>query len=382
LQQAVRLHLLADVPVGIFLSSGMDSTAIAALAAREHPGIHTFTVAFPEADDSESALARQTAARLGTAHRELPLGGEQMLAQLGAAVAALDQPSMDGINTYFVSWAARQAGLKVALSGLGGDELFGGYRTFRAAPQLERLRSAARWLPASLRKALAPLVARTAGTPDAQRKLAAAWRAPETLPHPFYFARLLFAPAQVGKLLSHGAGAADSPWRQWLAEAAAESAEWDKFSRTAWLESRSYLASTLLRDTDAMSMAHSLEVRVPLLDHVLYETVMKLPLSAKYRPGAPKALLAEALGELLPAEIVRQPKRTFTLPWEYWLRGPLQEHVAAGLQQLTPALGTALNESAVRQVWADFLARRTSWSRPWSLFVLNEWVRRHVDGAG
>ncbi len=382
LEQSVRQHLIADVPVGVFLSSGIDSTAIAALAAREHPGIYTFTVVFPEADYSESALAQRIAERLGTRHRELLLTSDEMLEQLDAAVAALDQPSMDGINTYFVSWAVRQAGLKVALSGLGGDEVFGGYSTFRAAPRLRRLSAIGHWLPAPVRAALAPFVARAADSPDARRKLAAAWRAPGALPHPFYFTRLLFAPEPVRRLLYRSTGSDHSAWRQWLATAAAECADWDEFSRTSWLESRSYLVNTLLRDTDAMSMAHSLEVRVPLLDHVLFETVAHLPAALKNRPGRQKALLVQSLGALLPPEILRQPKRTFTLPWEHWLRGPLQKNVAAGLQRLTPALQTALNESAVRQVWEDFLARRTSWSRPWSLFVLNAWARRHLEGAG
>lgn len=378
LEHSIRLHLLADVPVGIFLSSGMDSTAVAALAARLHPGIHTFTVVFPEADYSESALAQQTARSLQTTHRELPLSGKEMLVRIEAAVAALDQPSMDGVNTYFVSWAVRQAGLKVALSGLGGDEVFGGYRTFHYASWLERMCRLSGRLPSALRAALVPLLRRAADSPDAQRKLLAAWQNPGALPHPFYFTRLLFAPEQVRALL-RDAGTSDKVWRRWLGHAAEESAGWDGFSRTSWLELRSYLVNTLLRDTDAMSMAHSLEVRVPLLDHVLVETVGRLPVAVKRRPGNPKALLVEALGTLLPAEVVRQPKRTFTLPWEHWLRGPLQENVAAQLRQLTPTLKAALNERAVQQVWEDFLARRTSWSRPWSLFVLNAWVQRYIE---
>src|SRR5262249_52024921 len=121
LEDAVRSHLIADVPLGMFLSSGLDSTAIAALAARERSGLHTFTIVFPEQEYSEAPLARETASRLGCEHREFLVSSEQMQAHLTDAVGALDQPSMDGINTYFVSWAARQVGLKVAISGLGGD---------------------------------------------------------------------------------------------------------------------------------------------------------------------------------------------------------------------------------------------------------------------
>ena len=112
LEDAVATHLVADVPVGVFLSSGLDSTAIAALASRARAGIHTFTVAFPDAEFSEAEIARRTASRLGTEHTELTLSDREMLARLDEAIAAFDQPSMDGINTYFVSWAARQAGFE------------------------------------------------------------------------------------------------------------------------------------------------------------------------------------------------------------------------------------------------------------------------------
>src|SRR5437879_7522090 len=139
LEDVIRSHLIADVPLGIFLSSGIDSTALTALASRQRRNVHTFTVVFPEQDFSEGELARQTAERFGTQHQELQLSGEEMQARLEEAVSSLDQPTMDGINMYIVSWGVRQAGLKVALSGLGGDEIFGGYRTFHWTPHLARL---------------------------------------------------------------------------------------------------------------------------------------------------------------------------------------------------------------------------------------------------
>ena len=138
LEKAIDSHLIADVPVGVFLSSGIDSTALVALAAQKRAAVHTVTVVFPEQEFSEAALARRTAQRFGTKHQEFELSGANMLVRLGEAVSAFDQPSMDGINSYFVSWAARQAGLKVALSGLGGDEMFGGYSTFRSTPEAHR----------------------------------------------------------------------------------------------------------------------------------------------------------------------------------------------------------------------------------------------------
>ena len=126
-------------------------------------------------------------------------------------------------------------------------------------------------------------------------------------------------------------------------------------------------------------MSHSLEVRVPFLDHPLVEFVLGLPRAEKNRDGKPKALLVEALRDLLPDEILSQRKRTFTLPWEKWLRGPLRERVQSGLANLSPALQSFIAVGRVQDVWKNFLAGQTSWSRPWSLYVLNEWTRRHME---
>jgi asparagine synthase (glutamine-hydrolysing) len=125
-------------------------------------------------------------------------------------------------------------------------------------------------------------------------------------------------------------------------------------------------------------MAQSLEVRVPLLDTPVVEFVGSLPENARWRPGAQKALLVEALGDLLPQEIVRQPKRTFTLPWEQWLRGPLRARLEKSFANLAPSLAPHLRVEGVRAIWTAFLGGKTSWSRPWSLFVLNEWCRQHL----
>ena len=141
------------------------------------------------------------------------------------------------------------------------------------------------------------------------------------------------------------------------------------------------MLNTLLRDTDSMSMHHSLEVRVPLLNHELVEFIEALPDKTKASARAPKALLREAVKDLLPAEILFQPKRPFTLPWEHWLRGKLGIEVAWRLKTLAPSLALILDSEAVESVWRGFSSNRIGWTRPWSLFVLNEWVRRHIDEA-
>jgi asparagine synthase (glutamine-hydrolysing) len=390
LEDAVRAHLIADVPVGLFLSSGLDSSAIAALAARAQAGIRSFTLTFPGTPFDESELARAVAARCGTQHTEVPLDGDAVLSRLDEALAALDQPTMDGINTYFVSWAARELGLKVALSGLGGDELFAGYPTFVDTPRLARLIQFAWFVPAALRRTFSPLLAAVfpwQSTPDAARKVVAAWAYPDALPHPYFFARTLFPPGQVDRLIEprfrpstvHADGVTLEPtWLGWLERVADEARKLGPFAGISWLELRTYTTSTLLRDTDSVSMARSLEVRAPLLDTPLVEFVGSLSESARHRPGTQKALLVEALRGLLPREILSQPKRSFTLPWEEWLRGPLRSRLEASFSDPARPLAPLLRQGGIQSVWADFLTGKTTWSRPWSLYVLNEWCRRHL----
>jgi len=390
LEDAVSAHLIADVPVGLFLSSGLDSGAIAALASRARGGIQSFTLTFPGTRFDEAELAQLAAKRFKTRHKEVPLSGEAVLARLDEALGALDQPTMDGINTYFVSWAARQVGLKVALSGLGGDELFAGYPTFADTPRLSKLIRCAWFVPAALRRMTAPLVAGLGarqGSLDAGRKAAAAWVYPDILPHPYFYARTLFPPGQLERIIeprfrpstvSADGVTLEPTWLGWLGRTADEARKLEPLAGISWLEMRTYMTSTLLRDTDAVSMAQSLEIRVPLLDTLLVEFVGSLPDAARRRPHAQKALLVEALGDLLPQEILAQSKRTFTLPWEEWLREPLRARMEASFADPEPSLAAYLRSGGARLVWADFLAGKTSWSRPWSLYVLNEWCRRHL----
>jgi len=390
LEDAVRAHLIADVPVGLFLSSGLDSGAIAALAAREHPGIQSFTLAFPGTEYDESDLTRQVAARCGTQHKEVPLGGDAVTDRLDEVLNALDQPSMDGANTYFVSWAAREVGLKVALSGLGGDELFAGYPTFSSTPKLGRLAAIATLLPGAVRRLTQGAVRGMFGlgmTDDAAAKAAAAWSDAGRLPHAYFFARALFAPADLTRLTeprfrpsSIGADGTtlEPTWMGWLQRAADEARRMESIGAVSWMEMRTYMASTLLRDTDSVSMARSLEVRVPLLDTPLVEFVCALPDEARRVKNRQKALLVDALQDLLPPEIVAQKKRTFTLPWEQWLRGPLKGKLEASFGDIAAPLREHLKADGVKSVWQSFLGGKTTWSRPWAIFVLNEWCRRNI----
>jgi len=391
LEDAVRAHLIADVPVGLFLSSGLDSSAVAAFAVRAQKGIQSFTLSFPDTPYDEAPLARRVAEATGTHHTEVPLKGTDMLMRLDEAVSSLDQPTMDGINTYFVSWAAREVGLKVALSGLGGDELFAGYRTFSDTPRLMRLELLARFVPLAFRRVSSPLISgllAKLGSADAGRKAGDAWLAPNVFPHPYFFTRLLFPPSDLWRLTEprfrSSAVAADGvtldpTWLGWLERTADQARELEPVAGVSWLEMRTYMASTLLRDTDSVSMARSLEVRVPLLDTPLVEFMCALPDEARVRPESSKALLRAALEGLLPPEIFQQAKRTFTLPWEDWMRNSLRPRLESSFLNLAPALAEHLHPNGVQAVWENFQRGQTTWSRPWSLYVLNEWCRKHLS---
>jgi asparagine synthase (glutamine-hydrolysing) len=391
LEDAVRAHLIADVPVGLFLSSGLDSSAIAVLAGRAQKGIQSFTLTFPDTAYDEGPLARIVAERAGTHHTEVPLHGTDMLARLEEAIAALDQPTMDGINTYFASWAAREVGLKVALSGLGSDELFGGYQSFADTPKLVRLEAVSRFVPGAFRRISAPVVNSLLsrnGALDAARKATDAWLVPDALPHPYFFARLLFPPTAVSRLaearyrnssVAKDGVTLDPTWLAWLERTSDQAGKMEPFAGVSWLEMRTYMASTLLRDTDCVSMARSLEVRVPFLDTPLVEFVNALPDGARIQPGVSKGLLRAALAGLMPPEILDQKKRTFTLPWEQWLRTSLKPRVESSLKELAPVLEGQLHAAGVKMVWDSFEHGGTTWSRPWSLYVLNEWCRHHLS---
>jgi asparagine synthase (glutamine-hydrolysing) len=278
----------------------------------------------------------------------------------------------------------------VALSGLGGDELFAGYRTFTDTPRLVKLEQVSRFVPSAFRRISAPLVNTILsrnGSIDAARKASDAWLVPDALPHPYFFTRLLFPPSEIGRLIEPryrtSTVARDGvmlgpTWLGWLENVADQAHAKELSAGVSWLEMRTYMVTTLLRDTDSVSMARSLEVRVPFLDTPLVEFACALPDAARIRPGVHKGLLRAALGGLIPPEILKQRKRTFTLPWEDWLRKALQPRVAGSLKDLQPKLAKHLHSAGVQMVWDNFERGRTTWSRPWSLYVLNEWCRRQL----
>ena len=378
LRDAVVSHLASDVPVGVFLSGGIDSSSLVAVLSHNGVRANTFSLVFREEEFNEGPYSRAVARRFGTEHHEIPVSLDDTLTALPPALRAMDQPTIDGINTYLVSAKARAAGVKVALTGLGADEMFAGYSNFRRVPRMESVVRQFGRLPRFARRPLSASIALFAGKSDRNRKLVEMTGSRDSIVHPYFLARMLFAPAEREALFSApDYQASKQSIDRVLQESVAESQSLDPVNRVSYLESHFYMRNTLLRDSDFMSMAHGLELRVPFLDRALVEACFRIPGDKKLQGDLPKSLLLASLGVELPREIVNRPKRGFTLPFERWLRGELRPIVEDALLKSNWDQ-TSISTCAVREVWNRFLAGETSWSRPWSLFVLKRWCEQNL----
>jgi asparagine synthase (glutamine-hydrolysing) len=379
LQHCVEKQARSEVPLAIFLSGGIDSSSLVALARNLGIAPNTFSLVFDEPAYSEAPYSRMVAQQFQTHHHEVVVSEHEALNALHAALSAMDQPSVDGFNTYLVCQAARRAGFKVALSGLGADEMFGRYATFLSVPYMERFAQAWCYLPSFMRSSLAAVCIQMMPGSDQKSKLASLLRGRDCL-HPYLLARTLFLPDQVNKMLSNwqhlDASATFTP--PWMREVEGL----DPVNRVSYLEARGCMLNTLLRDADVMSMAHGVELRVPFLDPKLVELLFTLRGEWKLDSKLPKHLLIKALPKPLPSEVVGRRKRGFELPFEHWLRGSMRHELEATFAQIERGpLSDVFNADGIKDVWGRFLARKTSWSRPWSLFVLQRWCETNSVAA-
>ena len=359
IERSVEEHLLSDVPVACFLSGGIDSSIITAVAARalRKGRLCTFAVGFPHREFDETSVAEEVAQRYGTDHRRIEVTDEEAIVLVKEAVDKMDAPSVDAINTYIVSRKVAQQGIKVALSGLGADELFGGYPSFRDTGWL-RLLSA---IPKSIRaqfSGMGALGARIADIPAGDLTAMAIWR------------RRLWTDGMLRE-----AGLDATPLH---IEVPPELP--DNFSRISWAELTVYTRQMLLRDSDQMSMASSLELRVPFLDRDLMEYVLSLHTREKTRYSGVKGLLVQACRDLLPTSVYNRPKMGFSLPMDAWMRGPLKEFSSDGLGQIEH-LGL-IPPAAIARLRAQFTEGKMHWTRIWSLAVLGHYLKRVGAGVG
>jgi asparagine synthase (glutamine-hydrolysing) len=369
--ETVKLHLISDVPLAVFLSGGVDSTAVAAAAAAQAGEVHTISVAFAEADADERRFAAAAAGAIGTNHHVAELSAAAILADIEEAVAALDQPSFDGINSWFVSREAVRLGFKVALSGAGGDELAGGYTSFRRAVRARSAmkvpggRMAARMAGHALQR-LRP------GSKGGQLGLAFG-----VLERMYQTQYALFSTGTLRQILKNSD--AVTPWgldQERASSLDAEIASLSTLQAVTVLESEMFLGDRLLRDMDSVSMAHSLEVRVPLVDTFLCDGLAGLTDEDRYLPIGEKRLLRRQSRNVLPDSFFSRPKRGFEFPMDSWMRGPLKALIEARLLDPQQCAAIGLRETEVAKIWRRFIDRPGAiyWTRPWALFSLLQWA--------
>jgi asparagine synthase (glutamine-hydrolysing) len=390
LDDAVGLRMIADVPLGAFLSGGVDSsTVVALMQRRSSQRIRTFTIGFTEPAYDESGPARAVAAHLGTDHTELILSPEEAQAAIPLLPRFFDEPFADAsmLPTFLVSRLARQH-VTVSLSGDGGDELFGGYNRYLLAPALWR---AAGRLPGPLRRLGGGMLAGLAGPlaailetaqnallpPDRRQlilrdklqKLAAALSASG---REAFFHSLASFWQRPAELLEHG----NEPATRF-----SDPAAWPRVEDYAvWMmamDLTTYLPGDILHKVDRASMAVALEARVPLLDHRVAEFALSLPLSFKVRDGQGKRLLRRVLYRHVPRELIERPKQGFGLPIDAWLRGPLRDWAESLLAE--PRLrDSGFRPAPVRRAWAEHLSGRANRQyHLWAVLMYQAWRVEH-----
>lgn len=365
---AVRRHLVADVPVGIFLSAGIDSTVIAACAAAAGSNVTAFTVGIgTRYAEDEAGVAATTARLLGIAHEVVPIDEASLKGQWSRWIDALGNPSIDGFNTYLVTKALADRGMKVGLSGLGADELFGGYDVFVKAPKLRRLMRMLAVIPGGVAAGAAERIMALRGRVGAAEKLADILAGNPSLPAIVMGMRRVLSNRRLEAMgLVPPALASTLP------------SDDDAFNVISRTEVSHYMKHTLLRDADANSMSHSLEVRVPFLDMPLVNQTLSWPGAVKSpAPGPGKHLLRKAFARELPTAVTDRRKTGFTLPVGDWMRGEMRSFCEHAIDSLAGV--PFIRAAAVRQTWEHYLRAPSSmlWTRPFALVVLGAYLARH-----
>ena len=365
LQDSVTRQLVSDVPIGVFLGGGLDSGAIVELASRalashDHR-LTTLTVTFDEEEFSEARQAREVAKRFHTNHHDVRVTRDDFLDELPAIFSAMDQPTNDGVNTYFVSKAARQAGLTVVLSGLGGDEVFWGYKHYRWL--VGHAGRVGQW-PSSARRAFAWGAGAWGQIRGKENWMRLGFLDSGSTWQLYLAMRGFFPPQHVMRLLDIDRSTLDLALERHFDDLVSTPAGETSAAAFNRLEFKRYLHDQLLRDTDVFSMAHSIEVRVPFLDRPIVEYAASVRSELKIANGVNKPLLAGALDDPLLASAAAAKKQGFSFPMKRWMTD------AADQLEETALSANLLNPTAVGAMWKEFRAGRLHWSRAWALSVL------------
>ena len=368
MKESVEQHMRADVPFGAFLSGGIDSSLLVGLMSEvRSEKINTFQISFEEEAFDERKYAQLVAKKFSTNHHEINLSANEFLQDIPSAIAAIDFPSGDGPNTYAVSKAAKEAGITVAISGLGGDELFAGYPVFQYMTSIEK--SFVLKLSYPLRKSVSLLLSTFSANRSLRKKSELLGLRQVDLAHAFPLVRKVW---NANELLTRKTKHFEIEKNfKFIFEKDAP-----LLNRVSAAEIESYMQHVLLRDSDQMSMAHSLEIRVPFLDHNVVELATHLSNDLKY-PTSPKKFLTETFADILPDEVVNRKKMGFTLPWSVWMKNELKEFTENGFQELYNQ--DVVNEKVLKNAWNKFLNgnEEKSFISFWHLSVLGHWMKNN-----
>jgi asparagine synthase (glutamine-hydrolysing) len=379
LTASIERRMMSDVPLGAFLSGGIDSSAVVALMAQTSAQpIDTFTVSFAEKRFDESPYADLIAKKFNTRHTTIHLTPDDFLKDLPEALDATDSPSGDGLNTYIVSKATKNGGITVALSGLGGDELFAGYQYSRQFQTLNTRFSPYWQLPKTLRNgALSLAETLLPAHPKRARQLEMLGVDRPSIAAIYPYFRMINTEGSVRALLSTN-GFSDIIIRKLLTDRQLAIEKLPFISQVTVAELLGYTLNVLLKDTDQFSMASALEVREPFFDYTLIEYVLTLPDAWKYDPTTPKNLLVNALAPLLPDSIVHRPKMGFVFPWTHWLLNELRAFCEENINYLSKC--AAFDAFSVKNEWTTFVrsnGKSGSYVKIWQLVVLAHWLRKN-----
>ena len=368
LRESVMQHMRADVPFGAFLSGGIDSSLLVGLMSEvQTEKISTFQISFEEEAFDERKYAQLVAKKFNTDHHEINLSANTFLKDIPAAIASIDFPSGDGPNTYAVSKAAKKAGITVAISGLGGDELFAGYPVFQYMQSIEK--SFLLKLSYPLRKSASAILSAVSSNRSLLKKAELLGLQKANLASAFPLVRNVW---KANELIPRTSKHFEIEKNfNFIFEKDAP-----LLNRVSAAEIESYMQHVLLRDSDQMSMAHSLEIRVPFLDHEVVELATHLSTNLK-NPTSPKKFLTESFADLLPHEVVNRKKMGFTLPWSVWMKNELREFTEEGFKELYKQY--VVNEKVLRKAWNKFLAgnEEKSFISFWHLSVLGHWMKNN-----
>jgi asparagine synthase (glutamine-hydrolysing) len=371
--QSVKRRLVSDVPVGAFLSGGIDSSAVVGLMVEAgDPSPKTFTISFEEKEFDESRYADIIAKKFNTDHTTIRLKPEVMLEQLSAALDSMDVPTGDGINTYVVSKAIHDRGIRVALSGVGGDELFAGYPIFSSYLQLQQKQ----WIwktPGLLRKFAGIFIGQGEKKDRIRQMMASDSPAIENV---YPVLRQLLPPATM-RALTNLNETSKRAFAEQLFSKRNALAGLPYFSQVTVADYLGYTQQTLLKDTDQMSMAHSLEIREPFFDQDLVEFVISVPDHFKV-PVYPKSLLVESLKPMLPDEIVHRKKQGFVFPWKEWLKKDLRTFCEKHILQIGER--DFIHGAELKRTWDRFLKGDPNirWQEMWLFVVLDYWMEKNA----